>query len=178
MSATKTVGFLVLIGVGVYAVYYFINRKVEAAETAAGSKIDAISAGLKSSIAGVVSSLGTGLGTLLKGKAAVGAVSAGAGAASAASKFVGPIKPVAAATAGPGVGAAAGTGGIFSGMTTAGIAGFATVAALWVYTAFNKLFPKSDPEWEAIERRLQQAKDSGEPIFTKISKAQLKAPVR
>jgi len=169
MSATKTVGFLVLIGVGVYAVYYFINRKVEAAETAAGSKIDAISAGLKSSVAGVAASIGTGLGTLLKGKAAAGAVSAGAGAASAASTFVGPVQPAAAKAVGTGFTGSAGA---------VGIGGAIITGAMIFYAAFNRLFPKSDPEWEAIERRLQQAKDSGEPIFTKISKAQLKAPVR
>jgi len=170
MSATKTVGFLVLIGVGIYAVYYFINRKVEAAETAAGTKIDALSAGLKSGVAGVVASLGAGLKGLTGGLTKAGT----AAGTAAASKFVGPLHP---ATATLGMGTEAGAGA-FSGMSAAGIAGFATVAALWVYTAFNKLFPKADPEWEAIERRLQEARDRGEPILSQVSKAQLKVPKR
>jgi len=175
MSATKSVGFVVLIGVGIFGVYYFLNKKVEAAETKAGSQLDAISAGLKGTVTGIAASLGAGVKALTGGLTKAGTAGTATTAAAAASKFVGPVQ---IATAGPGPAVAAGTGGIFSGMSTAGIAGFATVAALWVYTAFNKVFPKADPEWEAIERRLQQARESGEPILSTVSKAQLKAPVR
>lgn len=187
MSATKTVGFVVLIGVGIYGVYYLLTKKLEAAESKATSQIDAIGAGLKSSVAGIVGMAGAGLKSLAGGigvsKAAGAAGTAAGSAAAAKAAFIGPMQVV---SAGPGPAAAAGTGAVFSGMSTAGIAGVATFAALWVYTAFNKLFPKSDPEQEAIDRQLQGARDRGEwfgvadgiTYRLKVSKASLRAPVR
>jgi len=175
MSATKTVGFVVLIGVGIYGVYYILNRKLEAAEGKATSQLDALSAGLKGTVTGIAASLGAGVKALTGGLTKAGTAGTATTAAAAASKFVGPVQ---VATAGPGPAAAAGTGGIFSGMSTAGIAAGAAVAAFMVYSLFHKLFPGSDPEQEAIERRFQQAVASGEPIFRTVSKAQLKAPVR
>lgn len=172
MSATKTVGFVVLIGVGIYAVYYFMSRELAAAETAAGSKIDAISAGLKGSVAGVAASIGTGLTTLLWGKGTEAGVQAGAGAAAAASGFVGPLQPAAAATVGTGY-----SGGL-AGLGTAGVIGAAATVALFVYSAFHRIFPSKDPEWEAIERKLQEARAAGQPIISQVTKASLKAPVR
>lgn len=173
MSATKTIGFVVLIGVGIYAVWFFLSKKVEAAEDKAASQIESISAGLKSSVAGVAASIGTGLKSLVAGKTASAAVG-GAGTAASAAKFVGPIAPKGAAL---GMGTEAGAGAL-SGMTTGGIVAGAAVVSLWLYTAFKKLFPSKDPEWEAIERKLQEAKAAGQPIVTVISKAQLKAPAR
>jgi hypothetical protein len=187
MSATKTVGFVVLIGVGLYGVYYLLTKKLEAAETEAGAKIDAIGAGLKSSVAGVIGLAGAGLKDLAAGlavKKAVGAAGTAAGTAAAAkAAFVGPLQAV---SAGPGPGIAAGTGGVFAGMSPVGIAGVVTFAALWTYGMFNKLFPKSDPEQEAIDRQLQGARDRGEWFGVangivyglKVTKSQLKAPVR
>ena len=166
MSATKTVGFVVLIGVGVFGVYYFLNKKLEAAETKAGSQLDAISAGLKGTVTGIAASLGAGVKALTGGLAKAGTAGTATTAAAAASKFVGPLKP-----------AVVGTG--YTGSAGAvGIGGAIVTGAMILYAAFNRLFPKADPEWEAIERRLQQARESGEPILSTISKAQLKAPVR
>jgi len=166
MSATKTVGFVVLIGVGIFGVYYFLNKKVEAAETKAGSQLDAISAGLKGTVTGIAASLGAGVKALTGGLTKAGTAGTATTAAAAASKFVGPMQP-----------AVSGTG--FTGSAGAvGIGGAILTGAMIVYAAFNRLFPKADPEWEAIERRLQQARESGEPILSTVSKAQLKAPVR
>jgi putative Mn2+ efflux pump MntP len=166
MSATKTVGFVVLIGVGIYGVYYFLNRKVEAAETKATSQLDAISAGLKGTVTGIAASLGAGVKALTGGLTKAGTAGTATTAAAAASKFVGPVQP-----------AVAGTG--YTGSAGAvGIGGAIVTGAMILYAAFNRLFPKADPEWEAIERRLQQARESGEPILSTVSKAQLKAPVR
>jgi hypothetical protein len=159
-----------LIGVGIYAVYYFMSRKLEAAETAAGSKIDAISAGLKGSVAGVAASIGTGLTSLLKGKGTAAGAQAGAGAAAAASGFVGPLQPAAAVGTGY-------TGGL-AGLGTVGVLGAVATAAFFVYSAFHKIFPSKDPEWEAIERKLQEARAAGKPIISQVTKASLKAPVR
>jgi len=166
MSATKTVGFVVLIGVGIYGVYYFLNRKVEAAETKATSQLDAISAGLKGTVTGIAASLGAGVKALTGGLAKAGTAGTATTAAAAASKFVGPLKPAVVGT-----GYAGSAGAI-------GIGGAIVTGAMILYAAFNRLFPKADPEWEAIERRLQQARESGEPILSTVSKAQLKAPVR
>jgi putative Mn2+ efflux pump MntP len=166
MSATKTVGFVVLIGVGIYGVYYFLNRKVEAAETKATSQLDAISAGLKGTVTGIAASLGAGVKALTGGLTKAGTAGTATTAAAAASKFVGPVQP-----------AVAGTG--YTGSAGAvGIGGAIVTGAMILYAAFNRLFPKADPEWEAIERRLQQARESGEPILSTVSKAQLKAPIR
>jgi hypothetical protein len=170
MSATKTVGFVVLIGVGIYAVYYFMNKKIEAAESEAGKKIEDLAANLKGGVAGVLGTAATALKGLFAGSKAGSAAS---GAAAAAS-FVGPIKPASAAL---GMGTEAGAGAL-SGMTAAGATAGAAVVALWLYTAFKKLFPSKDPEWEAIERKLQEARTAGKPIISQVTKASLKAPVR
>jgi len=163
MSATKSVGFVVLIGVGIFGVYYFLNKKVEAAETKAGSQLDAISAGLKGTVTGIAASLGAGVKALTGGLTKAGTATT---AAAAASKFVGPLQPTVVGTGYTGSAGAVGIGGAI------------VTGAMILYAAFNRLFPKADPEWEAIERRLQQARESGEPILSTVSKAQLKAPVR
>lgn len=170
MSATKTVGFVVLIGVGIYAVYYFMNKKIEGAEAEATKKIEDLGASLKG---GVTAALGTAA-TALKGLFAGSKATAGAGAAGTAASFVGPLKP---AAAGLGMGTEAGAGAL-SGMTAAGATAGAAVVVLWLYTAFKKLFPSRDPEWEAIERKLEEARAAGKPIISRVTKAQLKAPVR
>lgn len=170
MSATKTVGFIVLIGVGIYAVYYFMNKKLEAAESEAGKKIEDLGLSLKAGVAGAVGAAGTALKGLFAGSKAT----AGVGAAGTAASFIGPVKPAGAAL---GMGTEAGAGAL-SGMTAAGATAGAAVVVLWLYTAFKKLFPSKDPEWEAIERKLQEARAAGKPIVSQVTKAQLKAPVR
>jgi hypothetical protein len=167
MSATKTVGFVVLIGVGLYGVYYLLTKKLEAAEGKAASQIDAIGAGLKSSVAGIVGMAGAGLKSLAGGIGVSKAAWPAAGSAAAAkAAFIGPMQP-----------AVTGTG--FTGSAGAvGIGGAILTGAMIVYAAFHRLFPGSDPEQEAIDRRLQEARDRGELILTSVRKSQLKAPVR
>jgi hypothetical protein len=166
MSATKTVGFVVLIGVGLYGVYYLLTKKLEAAEGKAASQIDAIGAGLKSSVAGIVGMAGAGLKSLAGGVGVSKAAGVAGTAAAAKAAFIGPLQP-----------AVTGTG--FTGTAGAvGIGGAILAGAMVVYAAFHRLFPGSDPEQEAIDRRLQEARDRGELILTSVRKSQLKAPVR
>ena len=154
------------------SIYFFMTKKLEAAEQNVGDQLKGavgdLSRALGGAVTGAVGTIGGALKSVLKPSGAAGAV------AGTTAGFVGPLKPAVAAAGGM-----ATTGGIFSGMSTVGIAGVVAGMGLWLYgmgQAIGILPRKNDPLMDAIERRLQEAKDAGLPVLTKISKTQLKAP--
>ena len=164
----KVIGWIILIGAGLLAVFYFLNKKVIAAETAITEKLNSVG----SLTGGLVTALGAGV------KALAGGLSAKAGTAAtvgtAAAKFVGPLKPTVAA------GAAASTvgGGWFpagAGISTAGVVGVLATGAVVLNSIFHFLFPSGGELSPYDEAKWQEAKKAG-TLKTTISRSQLRRP--
>lgn len=175
MKTAKVIGMIVLVVAGLAAIYYFMSKKLEGATQDITSGIKSAAGDLKSGIIGdIVGTVGSGVKSLVTGLTSKTKTGAGLAAAGTAASFVGPLQPTATAAGGM-----ATTGGIFSGMSTVGIAGVAAGVGLWLYGMGQAigLFPrKKDAMQQAIDAKLQAAREAGIPIVSKIQKVQLKAP--
>jgi len=161
LKATKIIGLVVLIGAGLIAIFYFLNKKVSAAETAIGTKLEGLAGG-------VVGTLGAGVKALAGGLAAKTAIGAGSAAGTATAATVG----TAAVSGGM-----ATSGPIFGGMSTVGIAGVVSGVALWLYGMGRAigLFGRKEELDPYTLNKLNLAIAAG-TVRRAVSKVQLKAP--